>query len=97
LGPLGIPARRLLGQPLYLLLGAGMTSDAREVLGLRWTAAHDGAARGLFALARPVHDLLPDRLRYLPLAVHARAHARELDTIRRRATKSVATAPLRAA
>jgi uncharacterized protein (DUF2236 family) len=74
-----------------------MTPDAREIVGLRWTAAHDTAVRGLFAVVRPVHDRLPERLRYLPLAAHARAHARELETIHRRATRSVTTAPLRAA
>jgi hypothetical protein len=42
------------------------------------------------ALIRPVHDRLPERLRYTPIAYHARRHARAVEAIRARATTHVA-------
>lgn len=79
------PARQILGRSLYLITVGGMTSDARDALGVRWTPAHSAQLRALMRTVRPLHSRLPERLRYLPLAVHARRHARELQAIRRRA------------
>jgi uncharacterized protein (DUF2236 family) len=79
------PSRRAIGELLRLLLIAGMTEDAREVLGVQITPAQEGALRSFMAIARPAHRALPDRLRYMPLALHARRHARESQAIRRRA------------
>jgi uncharacterized protein (DUF2236 family) len=79
------PSRRGIGELLRLLLIAGMTEDARAVLGVHITPAQERALRSLMAVARPAHRALPDRLRYMPLALHARRHARESQAIRGRA------------
>jgi uncharacterized protein (DUF2236 family) len=89
LQPLAWPQRRLLAHLTHLLLGGGMTADARDKLGLRWTGVHDRQLRGLMALIRPVHDRLPERLRYTPIAYHARRHAQAIEAIRARATTNV--------
>jgi uncharacterized protein (DUF2236 family) len=83
------PWRRLLGHPVYLLLGGGLTADARAKLGMSWSGANDLELRALMAFLRPVHDRLPERLRYVPVAYHARQHARALRAIRARATSQV--------
>lgn len=86
-GPIDVPgwfARRGAGHLLRLLTYGGMREDARAILGVRWTSADEAQLRALFAAARPIHERLPERLRYLPLALHARRHARELEAIRRR-------------
>jgi uncharacterized protein (DUF2236 family) len=84
------PSRRGVGELLRMLLIAGMTADAREVLGVHITPAQERALRSLMAVARPAHRALPDRLRYMPLALHAHRHARESQAIRGRARPSVA-------
>ena len=91
--PLGIaawPAAWAFGHALFLFTAGTMTDDAREVLGVRWTRAHQAELETLMALARPVHGRLPEQMRYLPLALHARRHAREVEAIRGRATQAVA-------
>jgi uncharacterized protein (DUF2236 family) len=84
LGTLAWPSRRGTGEVLRLLLLGGMTADAREALGVRFTPPQQAALCSLMTLVRPLHRRLPERLRYLPLAVHARRHARELQAIRAR-------------
>jgi uncharacterized protein (DUF2236 family) len=84
------PSRRAIGELLRLVLIAGMTEDAREVLGVHITPAQEGALRSLMAIARPAHRALPERLRYMPLALHAHRHARERHAIRQRARPSLA-------
>ena len=88
--PLGRLASVGAGRVLWLLTYGGMTASAREILGVRWSPLDDAALRALMTVARPVHDRLPERYRYVPLALHARRHARELEKIRGRATRSVA-------
>jgi uncharacterized protein (DUF2236 family) len=83
---LALPGRTLLGHFLYLLLGGGLTADAREKLGITWTLAHGAELRTLMAIARPARHRLPERLRYAPIAYHARRHAQSIQTIRSRAT-----------
>jgi len=85
LDPLTLPARRALGETLRLLILAGLPPEAREILGVTWTRAHETAVRAAMSVAAPVHRRLPEQLRYLPLALHARRHAREVEAIRRRA------------
>jgi uncharacterized protein (DUF2236 family) len=92
LGPipaLAWPGRRLAGSLLELLTIGGMTADARQVLGVRWSAAHEAQLRAMMAVARPLHRRLPETLRYFPVANHARRHAREVAAIRARATVRV--------
>ncbi|MDG4862381.1 oxygenase MpaB family protein, partial [Streptomyces sp. T-3] len=61
-----------------------MPPDAREAIGLPWTAAQERRLRRFGRVVRTVVPLLPERLRYLPLAREARAKAR---TGRRRGAK----------
>lgn len=83
-----MPGRRVGGQVALLFLLGGMTPSARKKLGVRWTSAHETALRGLMAMIRPVHSRLPESLRYMPLARHARAHAQALEAIDRRSRKA---------
>lgn len=92
-GPIDIPGRLAglgAGRLLRLLTYGGMTPEARDVLGVRWSAVDEAQLSALFTVARPVHARLPERLRYLPLALHARRHARELEAIRGRARQTFA-------
>ncbi len=82
------PQRRLVGHLAYLLLGAGLTADAREKLRLTWTRAHDAQVRGLMSIARPIHARLPERMRYAPIAYHARQHGKAIQEIRARAASA---------
>ncbi|MEU1072218.1 MULTISPECIES: oxygenase MpaB family protein [unclassified Streptomyces] len=50
--------------------------DAREALGLEWTDAQERRLRRFGRVVRAVVPVLPERLRYLPLAREARARAR---------------------
>ncbi|MFE0170757.1 oxygenase MpaB family protein [Streptomyces sp. NPDC059002] len=50
-----------------------MPPDAREAIGLPWTAAQERRLRRFGRVVRVVVPLLPERLRYLPIARRARA------------------------
>lgn len=50
-----------------------MPPDARDAIGLPWTAAQEKRLRRLCAVLRAVVPVLPERLRYLPMARAARA------------------------
>ncbi|MFI5805220.1 oxygenase MpaB family protein [Streptomyces sp. NPDC051561] len=50
--------------------------EAREALGLEWTAAQERGLRRFSRVVRTLVPLLPERLRYLPRARKARAEAR---------------------
>ncbi|HET8705784.1 MAG TPA: oxygenase MpaB family protein [Pseudomonadales bacterium] len=84
---LTLPLRRLGGQAAMLFLLGGMTQSARDKLGVRWTSAHENTLRSLMAMIRPVHSRLPESIRYVPIARHARAHARALEAIDQRSRK----------
>ncbi|MBJ7332037.1 MAG: DUF2236 domain-containing protein [Solirubrobacteraceae bacterium] len=71
-----------------LTLG-GMREDARQVLGVTWTARDQRRLELLMAVARPTFARLPERFRYMPLAYHARRFHRELRRADRRQTKSL--------
>ncbi|MFF3640930.1 oxygenase MpaB family protein [Streptomyces sp. NPDC002564] len=53
-----------------------MPPDAREAIGLPWTAAQERRLRRFGRVVRTVVPLLPERLRYLPQARRARARHR---------------------
>ncbi|MEV5976294.1 oxygenase MpaB family protein [Streptomyces sp. NPDC052114] len=53
-----------------------MPPDARAAIGLPWTAAQERRLRRFGRVVRTVVPLLPERLRYLPIAREARARHR---------------------
>ncbi|MBW5424153.1 DUF2236 domain-containing protein, partial [Streptomyces sp. BG9H] len=53
-----------------------MPPDARQALGLPWTPRQERALRRFGRALRTIVPLLPERLRYLPLARRARAQHR---------------------
>lgn len=53
-----------------------MPPDAREALGLEWSEVQERRLRRFSRVVRTVVPLLPERLRYLPLAREARARHR---------------------
>ncbi|MEU5217548.1 oxygenase MpaB family protein [Streptomyces sp. NPDC020807] len=59
----------------FLAVGL-MPPDARAAIGLEWTDAQERALRRLARAVRAVVPVLPERLRYLPLARKARGAAR---------------------
>ncbi|ROQ35429.1 uncharacterized protein (DUF2236 family) [Streptomyces sp. PanSC19] len=59
----------------FLTVGL-MPPDAREAIGLEWTDAQERTLRRFARVVRAVVPVLPERLRYLPLARKARAAAR---------------------
>ncbi|MET7764584.1 oxygenase MpaB family protein [Streptomyces sp. NPDC005393] len=62
----------------FLTVGL-MPADAREAIGLRWSAGQERRLRLFGLFVRIVVPLLPERLRYLPLARQARHRARARD------------------
>ncbi|WP_432178552.1 oxygenase MpaB family protein [Streptomyces sp. NBC_00063] len=56
----------------FLTIGL-MPPDAREAIGLPWTPVQERRLRRFGAVVRRVVPLLPERLRYLPMARRARA------------------------
>ncbi|MFF8837199.1 oxygenase MpaB family protein [Streptomyces sp. NPDC015130] len=67
--------RPLLRLRAFLTVGL-MPPDAREAIGLEWTDAQERALRRFARVVRTVVPVLPERLRYLPLARQARRAAR---------------------
>ncbi|MFB8078880.1 oxygenase MpaB family protein [Streptomyces sp. NPDC056013] len=67
--------RPLLRLRAFLTVGM-MPQDAREAIGLAWTDEQERALRRFARVVRTVVPVLPERLRYLPLARQARAAAR---------------------
>ncbi|MDV5149429.1 oxygenase MpaB family protein [Streptomyces sp. SBC-4] len=59
----------------FLTVGL-MPPDAREAIGLEWTDTQERALRRFALAVRAVVPVLPERLRYLPLARKARGAAR---------------------
>ncbi|MFF8653300.1 oxygenase MpaB family protein [Streptomyces huasconensis] len=59
----------------FLTIGL-MPPDARQALGLPWTARQERSLRRFGLAVRTLVPLLPERLRYLPLARRARARHR---------------------
>ena len=65
------------GGRLNRLLTVGtLPPAARDKLGLRWTAADERALRAVGRTLGAVNRRLPERLRYMPIAYHARRAAR---------------------
>ncbi|MEV0318430.1 oxygenase MpaB family protein [Streptomyces sp. NPDC050658] len=59
----------------FLTIGL-MPPDARQAMGLPWSAAQERRLRRFGRVVRTVVPLLPERLRYLPMARRARARRR---------------------
>lgn len=81
-------AERSAARLAHLLVVGTLPEGARAKLGLSWTGLDERALRLLYDVARPVHARLPERMRYVPLALHARRRARELASIEARALPS---------
>ncbi|WOX21020.1 oxygenase MpaB family protein [Streptomyces solicathayae] len=73
LWPVIVP--RFLRLRAFLTVGL-MPPDARAALGLEWTDGQERALRRFCRVVRAVVPVLPERLRYLPLARRARREAR---------------------
>ncbi|MFD5040244.1 oxygenase MpaB family protein [Streptomyces sp. NPDC058377] len=67
----------------FLTVGL-MPPDAREAIGLDWTPGQERRLRRFGAVVRRIVPVLPERLRYLPLARSARAERRAAGGLRRR-------------
>ena len=80
------PLRRLAGHPMQLLAGAGLTPDAREILGINWTRADELQTRSIMAAGRALHARLPERMRYVPLAAASRRRMQLIENMQGRAT-----------
>ncbi|GAA1361084.1 oxygenase MpaB family protein [Streptomyces beijiangensis] len=61
-----------------------MPPDAREAIGLEWTDAQERKLRRFGRVVRAVVPVLPERLRYLPLAREARASHRRRGRLMRK-------------
>ncbi|MFG2092024.1 oxygenase MpaB family protein [Streptomyces sp. NPDC048612] len=59
----------------FLTIGL-MPPDARQAIGLEWTDAQERRLRRLGRLVRAVVPVLPERLRFMPIAYRARRAAR---------------------
>ncbi|WP_158892008.1 oxygenase MpaB family protein [Amycolatopsis anabasis] len=88
LHPLWTIVGRVAGRAAKLATVGTMPPEVRAILEQPWSRADEIRLRALFAIIRPIHRRLPERLRYLPLAVHARRHARSVAAIKRRALTS---------
>jgi uncharacterized protein (DUF2236 family) len=60
-----------------------MPPEARDAIGLQWTAEQERALRRFARVVRAVVPVLPERLRYLPLAREARRAAGLSRSVRR--------------
>jgi uncharacterized protein (DUF2236 family) len=60
-----------------------MPPDAREAIGLEWSDEQERRLRRFARVVRAVVPVLPERLRYLPLARVARRREREAERLRR--------------
>lgn len=88
------PIWRLLTNPLgyvqYLSTVGTLPDAAREKLGVTWTASQERQLRLLGRVVRVVVPLLPERLRYFPIAYEAR----RLEASRQRLRKTIDLRPI---
>jgi uncharacterized protein (DUF2236 family) len=90
LRPLWPPARAV-GTRLNDLITVGtLPPAARDKLGLRWTRSDELELRAVGRLAGRLNAALPERLKYMPIAYHARCAARA----RQRLERALATRPM---
>lgn len=87
--PVGRGLSAFVGRATLALTLGGMTESARRVLGVTWTKRDQAQLEGFMRLVRPAYARLPERMRYVPLALHARRFQRELRRADRRQTKSL--------
>ncbi|WP_418960072.1 oxygenase MpaB family protein [Streptomyces tritici] len=81
---------RFLRLRAFLTVGL-MPPEARAAIGLEWTDAQERALRRFARVVRAVVPVLPERLRYLPLARRARRDARR--QARREARRQARSSP----
>lgn len=95
LAPIWWPGQILVGRLAFLLTIGPMDPEIRDILGVRWTGFHQRQLELISGLIRLGGGVLPERLRYTPLAYHARAHQRALRQMRRRDLTSFVDQPHR--
>lgn len=66
------PAGAFAGQLGHFISVGTMPPEVREILGLTWTAKDELRFRRFATLVRASAPMIPERLRYLPKAYHAR-------------------------
>lgn len=69
------------GKVQYFVTVGTLPPKARDKLGLRWTERDERLLLALGAVVSVVVELLPERLRYFPIAYQARTVARERATL----------------
>ncbi|WP_019200535.1 oxygenase MpaB family protein [Tsukamurella sp. 1534] len=80
LKPVGITVNRA----VYLLTVGVLRPEIREILGLGWTRREEKGYRFVTAAIRRASSALPERLRFTPLAYHARGQARAIQAMQGR-------------
>jgi uncharacterized protein (DUF2236 family) len=83
LRPLWRLAMVLPGRLQHFVTVGTLPDKARAKLGLRWTAADERRLRAFGRLVATVVPLLPERVRYLPIAYEARRAERARQALRR--------------
>lgn len=90
LRPLWRLATDVPGRLQYFVTVGTLPPKAREILGLTWTARDEKALRRLGFVVGRLVPLLPERLRYLPIAYEAR----RVERARRALRKALARRPV---
>jgi uncharacterized protein (DUF2236 family) len=90
LRPLWPPARAVGARLNHLITVGTLPPAARDKLGLRWTRSDELELRAVGRAAGRLNAALPERLKYMPIAYHARraAHAQQ------RLDRALATRPM---
>ncbi|MFL6120630.1 oxygenase MpaB family protein [Actinophytocola sp.] len=83
LRPLWRIAMDVPGRVQYFVTVGTLPAKAREILGLTWTDRDERALRALGSVVGRVLPLLPERLRYFPIAYEARRVERARQALRR--------------
>jgi uncharacterized protein (DUF2236 family) len=69
-------AGKIGGELNRLVTVGGLPAAARDTLRLRWTRSDEKQLRAFGALAGRLNAALPERVKYMPIAYHARRAAR---------------------
>ncbi len=84
LRPGWLPVQLVAGRFLYLSVIGPLAPEIREILGVGWTRSDQRQLETLWAGVRLAGRIVPERLRYAPLAYHARRHHQSLQRMQER-------------